>query len=80
MMVPAINLTKSADYFLVLGTSMQVYPAASLIDYVPTASPKFLIDPVVPDVHLGNQIQVIQDKATTGMEKFTELLLNSLAH
>ncbi|MBC6365160.1 NAD-dependent deacylase [Algoriphagus sp. AK58] len=78
MMIPAINLAKSADFFLVLGTSLQVYPAASLIDYVPTGAPKFLIDPVKPDKYLGKEIQVIQEKATVGMEKFTELILTQL--
>lgn len=78
MMVPAINITKTADFFLVLGTSLQVYPAASLIDYVPVGTPKFLIDPVKPDRYLGKEIEVIQEKATVGMEKFTELILTQL--
>lgn len=78
MMIPAINLAKSADFFLVLGTSLQVYPAASLIDYVPTGAPKFLIDPVKPDKYLSKEIQVIMEKATVGMEKFTELILTQL--
>ena len=78
MMMPAINLAKTAELFLVLGTSLQVYPAASLIDYVPKNVPKFLIDPVVPNFHLGSQIQVIQENATTGMEKFTQIILAEL--
>lgn len=78
MMIPAINLAKTADFFLVLGTSLQVYPAASLIDYVPSQAKKFLIDPVKPDTYLGSNIHLIQEKATTGMEKFTELVLKQL--
>jgi NAD-dependent deacetylase len=78
MMVPAINLAKTADFFLVLGTSLQVYPAASLIDYAPIQALKYLIDPVKPDTYLGNNIHLIQEKATTGMEKFTELILRNL--
>ena len=76
MMIPAINLAKTADFFLVLGTSLQVYPAASLIDYVPSQAKKFLIDPVKPDTY--SNIHVIQEKATTGIEKFTELMLKQL--
>lgn len=78
MMIPAINLAKTADFFLVLGTSLQVYPAASLIDYVPSQAKKFLIDPVKPETYLGSNIHLIQEKATTGMEKFTELVLKQL--
>lgn len=78
MIEPAIDLTQKSDFFLVLGTSLQVYPAASLIDYVPSVSPKFLIDPVRPETHLGNEIIIIQEKATTGMVKFTEMFLKLL--
>jgi NAD-dependent deacetylase len=78
MMVPAVNLVKESDFFLVLGTSLQVYPAASLIDYVPADSPKFLIDPVKPDTYLSEEIIIIQEKATTGMEKFSQIILSLL--
>lgn len=78
MIESAIDLTQKSDFFLVLGTSLQVYPAASLIDYVPADSPKFLIDPVKPDTHLGNGVVIIQEKATTGMVKFTEMFLKLL--
>ena len=37
-----------------------------------------LIDPVKPDTYLGSNIHLIQEKATTGMEKFTELMLRNL--
>lgn len=78
MMTPAISLVKSADYFLVLGTSLQVYPAASLIDFVPPKARIFLIDPSIPDFRYPKQIQLIPEKATIGMEIFTELLLKDL--
>jgi NAD-dependent deacetylase len=78
MIDPAINLAKDSDFFLVIGTSLQVYPAASLIDYVPSTSPKFLIDPVKPENYPTKGITIIQEKATSGIEKFTEMLLSSL--
>ena len=78
MMIPAMNLAKQADFFLVLGTSLQVYPAASLIDYVPVSAEKFLIDPVKPDTYLSSDVQVIQEKATVGMQIFKELILQKL--
>jgi NAD-dependent deacetylase len=78
MMTPAIELTRTADYFLVLGTSMQVYPAASLIDYVPGHARTYLIDPVRPDFRMGHRVTMIQEKATLGMQTFTELILSQL--
>lgn len=77
MMEPAISLTSKADVFLVLGTSMQVYPAASLIDFVPKAARKFLIDPQVPDFQLPREVKVIQEKATVGMRILEDLLVSS---
>jgi NAD-dependent deacetylase len=78
MMEPAIYHSAKADVFLVLGTSMQVYPAASLIDYVPKTAKKFLIDPQVPDFQLSKDVHVIQEKATVGMQILEKLLLSSI--
>lgn len=77
MMVPAMEIAKTADIFLVLGTSMQVYPAASLIDYVPKRAKKYLIDPQVPDFLQKNDVFIIQEKATIGMKILEEILLKS---
>jgi len=78
MMLPAIDLTKSADIFLVLGTSLQVYPAAGLIDYAPRAAKKYLIDPKIPDSPLKKEVVLIEEKATIGMKILEEMLLSSL--
>ncbi|TDQ18648.1 NAD-dependent deacetylase [Algoriphagus boseongensis] len=78
MMIPAMKLAKKADYFLILGTSLQVYPAAGLIDYVPQTSKKFLIDPGFSENHFGGKIHCIPKKATEGMGIFTELLLSEI--
>jgi len=51
MMDQAIHLARKADIFMVIGTSLVVYPAAGLIDYVDDSVPKFLIDPHVPALH-----------------------------
>lgn len=48
MIEPAIEISEQADIFLVIGTSLQVYPAASLIRYVQPQVPKFIIDKVLP--------------------------------
>lgn len=79
MMVPAINLAKTADVFLILGTSLQVYPAAGLIDYAPRTAKKYLIDPQIPDASLNQEVILIREKATIGIKILEELLLRELA-
>ena len=74
MMEIASRIAMESDIFLVIGTSMQVYPAAGLIDYTPYEIPKFLIDPNAPG--LGKEVTVIQEKASSGMEKLKEILLD----
>lgn len=72
MMEPAIQITQEAEIFLVIGTSMQVYPAAGLIDFVPNSGQKYLIDPNPPS---GNtQITFIPETATAGMKKLRKIL------
>jgi NAD-dependent deacetylase len=78
MMIPAIDLAKQADIFLVVGTSLQVYPAAGLIDYVPREAKKYLIDPKIPDTTLKKEVILIEEKATVGMKILEEILLNSM--
>lgn len=81
-MVPAMDsaiaYAQRADYFVVVGTSMQVYPAASLIYYVPPGSPKFIVDPKSPEV-TGDGVVFIREKAGTGMKKVTDALLEMIA-
>lgn len=74
MMDPAIELTRTADIFVVMGTSMQVYPAASLIDYVPYRKPIFIVDP--QPVYASNEphIHHIQEKAVKGSRILQEKL------
>ncbi|MBS7274612.1 MAG: NAD-dependent deacylase [Bacteroidales bacterium] len=69
----AIELVSRADIVLIVGTSLQVYPAAGLYRYAPDGSPIYIIDPSdvkVPDPRLHH----IREVATVGMEKFIELL------
>jgi NAD-dependent deacetylase len=74
MMDKAISITQTADIFLVIGTSLQVYPAASLLDYVPSDVPIYLIDPNAPLQRTS--VHVIQDSACKGMDVFIEELEN----
>ncbi len=70
----AIEIASEADLFLVIGTSMQVYPAASLVQFVPEDSEIFIIDP-----HLENQYtkseNCYQMSATEGMKNLKKKLL-----
>ncbi|MFP2996529.1 NAD-dependent deacylase [Spongiivirga sp. MCCC 1A20706] len=75
MLDTAINITQKADVLVIIGTSMQVYPAASLVNFVSHETPIFFIDPK-PNVN-SNQfanLTIIEDKATTGVTRFIELL------
>ncbi|HXK75817.1 MAG TPA: Sir2 family NAD-dependent protein deacetylase [Bacteroidaceae bacterium] len=65
----AIALTQQADIFLIIGTSLNVYPAASLIHFVPNQAPIFLIDPKEVQTPAGYQVKQLQMGASEGMQK-----------
>ena len=78
-MVPMIEVASrhaaQADIFLIVGTSMLVYPAAGLIHYVPVESPKFVVDPKIPEVGAIPYLTMVADKAGTGLEKLRTTLI-----
>jgi NAD-dependent deacetylase len=78
LMEKAAYVASMADIFLVVGTSMVVYPAAGLINEVPRAIPKYVVDPKMPDMIPAANLHFIADKASTGLEKVRELICNSL--
>lgn len=69
----AIEICKSADSLLIIGTSLQVYPAASLVQYVPPEKDIFYIDPK-PIMALNKHVTIISEKATTGVQKVIDEL------
>ena len=71
----AAEITSSADIFLVIGTSLNVYPAAGLLNYVPMTSKIFLIDPG-ETAPIRRNYKYIREKATRGMEIFREMMKN----
>ncbi|MEM9857074.1 MAG: Sir2 family NAD-dependent protein deacetylase [Bacteroidota bacterium] len=79
-MVPMIEIAADiaahADIFIIVGTSLMVYPAAGLIDYVSAQADKYLIDPNSPSLPDQYNIKVIQEKATTGMERVKNSILD----
>lgn len=77
MMEVAAELASRADIFLVVGTSMAVYPAASLIDYVARDVKKFVIDPKKPEILPVPNLEFILEKASSGMERVTDILVKN---
>ncbi|MCY7409941.1 MAG: NAD-dependent deacylase [Chitinophagales bacterium] len=67
MMEVAAKQTGDARIVLVIGTSLQVYPAAGLINYASYSAKKFLIDPIIPEVPRVNNLECIEAKATEGV-------------
>ncbi|MEM6643071.1 MAG: NAD-dependent deacylase [Bacteroidota bacterium] len=75
MMEEAINLAYQAEIFIVAGTSSVVYPAASLLDYVPAGASKFLVDPKAAEVANTAGFRCYEEPASTGLEKVGAQLL-----
>ena len=76
MMEKAAALLHDCDYFVVVGTSLQVYPAASLLHYAPAFLPKFIIDKKIPAVNNYPNLHLIEKPATEGVEELKKLLIN----
>ena len=75
MIETAIDYCEKADIFLIIGTSLNVYPAAGLLNYVPAGVPVYLIDPNHVTIASGRKVHVIQKGASAGMEEFSSLFL-----
>mgnify|MGYP003938000807 CR=1 FL=1 len=75
MMDTAVEVTMQADIFIVVGTSLQVYPAAGLLDYVREDASVFVIDPNMPPVRKRPNLHLIEEKASTGVEKVVAMLM-----
>lgn len=78
-MVPEMDMAyviaEQADVFMVVGTSMAVYPAAGLIDYIPDGIPKYLIDPSDVKISGIDNLFIIKEKASTGLTTLVNELL-----
>ncbi len=77
-MVPEIEraaeLCAQADLFMVVGTSLNVYPAAGLLEYVPQGVPTFVIDPHLPEVAPRPNLHLIAEKAGVGVTRVAQEL------
>ncbi|MDB5137044.1 MAG: NAD-dependent deacylase [Mucilaginibacter sp.] len=77
MIEKAAEICSKADIFMLIGSSLAVYPAAGLINLVAKDVPKYIVDPKIPAVYgLGPMIK-IEEKATVGVPGLVESLLKS---
>jgi len=76
MMEQASHIAETADIFLVIGTSLNVYPAAGLIEVVAQEVPKYVIDPKDVDVTGIENVTVFKEKASTGVPTLAQQLLS----
>ena len=70
----AVEVAFMADIFVVIGTSLQVYPAAGLINYAPAFVPKFIIDKKIPYTSSLKNLTVIEKGAGEGVQELITLL------
>lgn len=75
MIETAIDYAEQADIFVIIGTSLNVYPAAGLLNYVPSRVPVYLIDPKEVAIASGRKVHVIRKGASEGMEELKNMLL-----
>lgn len=76
MIEVAANICRKADLFILIGTSLAVYPAAGLIDFVPSGTTKYIIDPRTPDVRRYRNVVSIEKNAVDGMQALRAILFN----
>jgi NAD-dependent deacetylase len=69
----AIEIVSKADVLLIVGTSMQVYPAAGLKDFTPSNTPIYFVDPA-PSIASSGNITVIKEKASKGVPMVVDLI------
>jgi NAD-dependent deacetylase len=78
MIEQAVPLVNSADLFAVIGTSLVVYPAAGLLQYVKPGTPIYILDKKMPVTALSRSVTAIEKPATEGIAVFMTLLRNSM--
>ncbi|MFO8236286.1 MAG: NAD-dependent deacylase [Bacteroidales bacterium] len=72
----AVQISQTAEIYAVIGTSLQVYPAAGLVDYAPQNIPVYIVDPGSAITGRQDKIITIREKASTGVPKLKEELIS----
>jgi NAD-dependent deacetylase len=75
LMEVAAKLSSEAEIFIIIGTSLNVYPAAGLVDFVPAAVPKYLVDPHAMTKDYIQNITVMREKAGIAVPQLVKNLL-----
>jgi len=78
----AVDIISTADLVIIIGTSMQVYPAASLVSFAPAGTTIYYVDPAPSlnhELRLAKSVEVIQEKAGKGVSELVEKLLVNLS-
>ena len=70
----AIEMVKNADIFIVIGTSLNVYPAASLLNFTKNGARNIVIDPKLTNT--DKYVELISEKATTGVPRIVDMLMS----
>lgn len=78
MIAQAIPVMRTVDIFLLVGTSLVVYPAAGLVDYIKDEVPKYVVDKRIPSVSRYSNVIAIEKPATEGMNDLKKILLENL--
>lgn len=76
MIEVAGNIASKADIFMVVGTSLVVYPAAGLVHYTDFTVPKYVIDPNKPTISNMQNVEYITEKASVGVKQLVDRLMN----
>jgi NAD-dependent deacetylase len=71
----AAEIVATADIFILVGSSLQVYPAAGLLGYLPPDIPKYIVDKKIPYINTRPNLYFIEKPATEGVETVTKLLI-----
>ena len=77
---PATELVREADILVIIGTSLAVYPAASLLHYAPEGIPVFVIDPHIPREARRSGFYAIEKGASEGVAELKKILLEATQH
>lgn len=78
MFGPAVVMTAQADIVIIVGTSMVVYPANTLVEYAPEHAEIFLVDPNVPEYNTVRRFEYLTEAGSTGVPRLVERLLSNV--
>lgn len=79
MFIEAARQMTTADLVVIVGTSMLVYPANSLIDYAPFEAPIYVVDPKRPDMYTAAKVEFIEARGAVGLPQLAERLIQEVA-